>query len=808
MKKIYKTIATLGIILVALGFLCLGGIFSVFWYFGYQLPDYQQLADYEPRTVTRIHAGDGRLLAEFGRQNRVFVPIRAIPKGVKNAFLAAEDKNFFRHYGVDFFSIGRAILTNIGRLGTNQRLVGASTITQQVAKNFLLTNETSLNRKIKEAILAFRIERALSKNRILELYLNEIYLGMGSYGVAAAALNYFNKSLNKLTVSEAAFLAGLPKAPNNYHPIKEYKAAKMRRNYVISRMFANDYITGSEATNAKGEPLVVRRRSEALNTEAGYFVEDVRRELMQRFGEAKLYGGGLSVRTTLQPDLQIIADSSLRDGLIKYDRRHGWRGPLSRIPVNQNWLLSLRNYPEPVYLKTILPKWRKAVVLSIENKQAELGFVDGSSGFLPPNELKWAGIKESKNQPDHRKKPTKQGLRVGDVVLVQALNSEMRKSRKSRSSFRLRQIPEVNGAIVAIAPHTGRVLAMTGGFSYFKSEFNRATQARRQPGSAFKPFVYLAALDSGYTPSSIVIDAPFVFDQGPGLIQWKPSNYTNKFYGPSPIRIGIEKSRNLMTVRLAQMIGMEIIADYAERFGIVDHMPRMLSMALGAGETTLFKLTTAYGMLVNGGKKINATLIDRVQNRQGKTIFRHEKRNCKLCKNIEWDRQAVPKLPENRQFLVDTRSAYQIVAMLEGVVKRGTGRRLRKVGKPLAGKTGTTNNSLDTWFVGFSPNLVVGVFVGFDEPRPLGRGETGASLAAPIFQSFMSKALAKKPPIPFRIPKGIRLVRINALTGKRALPGDKPVILEAYKNETSIENNGDGQPTISTLPVGGVKGLY
>ena len=573
-------------------------------------------------------------------------------------------------------------------------------------------------------------------------------------------------------------------------------------------MFANGYITSSEATKAKKVPLVIRRRSGPSIAEAGYFVEEVRRELMQRFGEEKLYGGGLSVRTTLQPELQIIADSSLRDGLINYDRRHGWRGPLSRVSADQNWLHALKNNTEPVYIKTILPKWRKAVVLSIENKQAELGFVDGSSGFLPSNELKWADKRKRKNKSDPRFKYKNQGLRVGDVVLVEALNRDMKQSVQFRGPFGLRQIPEVNGAIIAIAPHTGRVLAMTGGFSYLRSEFNRATQAHRQPGSAFKPFVYLAALESGYTPSSIVIDAPFVFDQGPGLVQWKPSNYTKKFYGPSPIRIGIEKSRNLMTVRLAQMIGMEIIADYAERFGIVNHMPRVLSMALGAGETTLVKLTTAYGMLVNGGKKINPTLIDRVQNRQGKTIFRHEKRDCKYCKNIEWDGQAAPKLPENLQYLVDPRSAYQIVAMLEGVVKRGTGRRLRKVGKPLAGKTGTTNNSFDTWFIGFSPNLVVGVFVGFDEPRSLGRGETGASLAAPIFQAFMSSALAKKSPIPFRIPKGIRLVRINALTGKRALPGDKRVILEAYKIKTILEKNHDGRPTISTLPVGGIKGLY
>jgi len=818
MKRIFKFIFMLGT--AALSFIVLGValLVAILWHFGRELPDFKQLASYQPPTVTRIHAGDGSLLAEFAREKRVFVPIEAIPRMVLKAFLSAEDKNFYEHRGIDVLGVARAIFTNLKRLGSGQRLVGASTITQQVAKNFLLTNEISIDRKIKEAILAFRIDQALSKDRILELYLNEIYLGLGSYGVAAAALNYFDRSLDKLSLPEIALIAGLPKAPNNYHPIKNPDAAKIRRNYVIGRMLEDGHITSNLAEEAKKAPIFVRERTGAAVARADYFVEEVRRELTERYGENNLYGGGLSVRTTLDPNLQEKAEMSLRDGLISYDRRHGWRGPIGKISKVQNWQKSIKKVSMPDWLSEACPGWRKAVVLSIKEDKTIIGFSNGENGFIPLKEMKWAraGLKGQKlGKPIKR---PEQVLEVLDVILVEKVITNKNGKILPKGTFGLRQIPEIEGAIVAIDPHTGRVLAMSGGFSFGRSEYNRATQAKRQPGSAFKPFVYLAAMENGYTPASIVLDAPFVMDQGQALGLWKPANYTKRFYGPSPLRLGVEKSRNLMTVRLAQVIGMDKIADYARRFGISSKVSNFLSMSLGAMETTLLKLTSAYGMLVNGGKKIVPTLIDRVQNRQGRSVFRHERRKCPYCKNIQWDRQPIPKVLDNRATVADSRSAFQIVSMLEGVVQRGTGKRIGRIGKPLGGKTGTTNQSIDTWFIGFSPDLAVGVFVGFDQPRPLGKTETGSSVAVPIFRDFMQSALMGKASIPFRVPKGIRLVRVNPMTGKRTRPGDKYVILEAFKAGTEPEaliergvvspHNGPLLIEKSISPLGEVNGLY
>jgi penicillin-binding protein 1A len=790
------------------------GVLAVFWYYGRGLPDYQQLADYQPPVVTRIHAGDGRLLAEFAREKRIFVPIEAMPKRIVKAFLSAEDKNFYSHPGVDFTGVIRAVITNINRLGSHARPVGASTITQQVAKNFLLTNEVSIERKIKEAILAFRIEHALSKDRILELYLNEIYLGYGSYGVAAAALNYFNKSLDELSIGEAAFIAGLPKAPNNYNPTRSPTAARARRDYVIGRMAEDGYVTTAQAAEAVARPLVVRPRIEAQIARADYFVEEVRRELQERYGEKGLYGGGLSVRTTLDTRLQAIADAALRGGMIAYDRRHGWRGPLGRVTGARPWRNELRDVGWPPGIDETMPAWRTAVVLQIADDRAVIGLDDGAPGHIPLSELKWAREdlrKEQRLGPPVRH--PSQVFRVGDVVLVEPLTAGSDGKAPPPGAFALRQVPEIGGAVVALDPHTGRVLAMSGGFSYANSQFNRATQARRQPGSAFKPFVYLAALDKGFTPSSLVLDAPFVIDQGPGLGRWKPANYEHRFYGPVPMRLGIEKSRNLMTVRLAQNIGMEAVADYAERFGIVKKLPHMLSMALGAADVTLLDLTQAYAMLANGGKRIRATLIDRIQDRHGRTIFRHERRPCEGCRDVGWRDQDVPSIPDTRQTVADPRSAYQIVSMLQGVVERGTGRRLRAIGKPLAGKTGTTNDSRDAWFMGFSPDLVVGVFMGFDQPRTLGRGETGSSVAVPVFKQIMEKALEGKPPVPFRIPSGIRLVRVDADTGLPASPGDRHVILEAFKPGTEPTRerqvlDGSGIGTAGAQPTDSIGGLY
>ena len=752
-----------------------GGIF-VFSYYGRDLPQYEQLKDYQPPTVTRVHAGDGRLLAEYARQKRVFVPIQAMPKRLINAFLGAEDKNFYSHYGVDPMGILRAGITNLRRLGDeDRRPVGGSTITQQVAKNFLLSNEVSIERKIREAILAIRMERAIDdKDRILELYLNEIYLGYGSYGVAAAALNYFNSSLDELSLAEMAYLAALPKAPSNYDPVRNAGAAKARRDWVIARMLEEGFVTAGEAALAEAQPLDVRPRGEADFVDAPYFAEEVRRELLARYGETALYEGGLSVRTTMDPRLQATAERALRDGLIAYDRRHGWRGPVATIALGVDWprrLAKIEALPS-------LGEWRPAVVLGLTERGIDIGLDDGTRGFIPLAEVVWARPWKKGQSLGPEVTHPRQVVARGDVIAVEALPDAPART------FGLRQIPEVNGAVVALDPHTGRVLALAGGYRFEESEFNRATQAFRQPGSAFKPFVYAAALQDGFTPSSLILDAPFVVDQGAGLGKWKPANYTRKFYGPSTLRLGIEKSRNLMTVRLAQYIGIERVIDSAVRFGIVDSMPPILSMALGAGETTLMRMTAGYAMFVNGGKRITPTLIDRIQDRRGRTILRHDERPCQGCTAAAWRGQPPPTLSDSRATVVDPTTAYQVVSLLQGVVERGTGRRVAALGIPLAGKTGTTNESKDAWFIGFSPDLAVGVYVGFDQPTSLGRRETGSSVAAPIFKDIMAAALGDKPAIPFRIPSGVRLVRVAAATGLPAKPGDENVIFEAFRPGT------------------------
>ncbi len=797
------------VLLVAIG--TAGGGVYLFYKFGRALPDYKQLADYEPSVMTRVQAGDGRLLAEYAIEKRVFVPQAAMPRMVVRAFLSAEDKNFFYHPGVDPLGIIRAVLTNIKNVTQGKRLVGASTITQQVAKNFLLTSDVTIERKVKEAILALRIERALPKNRILELYLNEIYLGFGSYGVAAAALNYFNKSLDNLTIAEAAFLAALPKAPNNYNPLNKHGAAKGRRNWVIGRMLEDGVIDGEQAKKAIATPLIIRKRGETEFVKADYFAEEVRRELVERYGEENLYKGGLSVRTTMDPHYQRIADRALKKGLEAYDRRHGWRGPIAQIDITSasghDWLNRLAD----IKLPKALGAWQLAVIRGLAEKVAEIGVDDGRLGSIPLAEIKWARqwLKEEKLGPRIRRPAD--ALNVGDVVAVSQIFETEKGEPYPDNSFSLEQIPEIEGALVALDPHTGRILAMSGGYDYEKSQFNRVVQARRQPGSAFKPFVYLAALDKGFTPSSLILDAPFVIDQGPGLPKWRPANYTKKFYGPSTMRLGIEKSRNLMTVRLAQTVGIEAIARYATRFNIVDRLPHQLSMSLGAGETTLLRLTAAYAMLVNGGKKIVPTLIDRIQDRHGKTVFHHDRRVCEKCQATLWTNQLVPNVPDTREAVADPATAYQMVSMLEGVVQRGTGRRIRDLGKPLAGKTGTTNKALDTWFIGFSPDLAIGVFAGFDTPRSLGWREQGASVSAPIFKDFVKGSLENKPNIPFRIPPGIRLVRVNSVTGQLARPGDKRVILEAFKPGTVPKGRQmviDGSETAVSTPVAGTGGLY
>ena len=790
-----------------------GTVLYGFYHFGRGLPEYQQLADYNPPVVTRIHAGDGRLMAEFAREKRVFVPIKAMPKQIIKAFLSAEDKTFYTHPGIDIPGILRAMVTNISRMGSNRRPVGASTITQQVAKNFLLTNEVSITRKAKEVILALRIERAFSKDRILELYLNEIYLGFGSYGVAAAALNYFDKSLDELTLGESAFLAGLPKAPSNYNPVSQPQAARDRRDYVLNRMSADGFIALTTAAVEMGKPVTVKPSSRADVARADYFVEEVRRELSDNYGDKGLYGGGLSVRTTLNSRLQRIADSALRFGLSAYDRRHGWRGPLGKVDLTKDWRADLAKFVLP----SDVVEWKTAAVTGFTHNGVRLSFADNTVGTIPFAEMRWARPVIQKGKRAPRIKRPSDALSEGDVVAVHLVTQKNKDEKWPDNTYGLRQIPRVSGGIVALDPHTGRVLAMSGGFSSALSEFNRATQARRQPGSAFKPFVYLAALDNGFTPASQILDAPFVIDQGPGLGRWRPANYSKKFYGASPLRLGIEKSRNLMTVRLAQNIGMDAVVEYAKRFGLVDNLKPLLSMSLGSGETTLMRMTTAYAMLVNGGKRVRPTLIDKIQDRTGKTIFRHDMRDCNVCRDTQWDAEVVPSLPDNRDQIADPKTSYQIVSMLEGVVKRGTGRRINALGKPLAGKTGTTNESRDTWFVGFSPDLAVGVYIGFDTPTPLGKGETGSSVAAPVFKKFMLEALKNQPAIPFRIPPGLQLVRINPATGRPPRPGTRRTILEAFLPGTVPTQRGwvldgsDGRVQSvggSARPAGKMRGLY
>ena len=727
-----------------------------------------------------------------------------MPKLVVDAYLSAEDKNFYKHVGVDPEGLVRAAISNFRNRGANRRPQGASTITQQVAKNFFLSPEQSIERKIREALVALKLESTYSKDKILELYLNEIYLGapapgQGSYGIAAAALNYFGKSVHEINLQEAAYLAALPKAPTDLHPFRNRDRAIERRNYVIDRMVENGYVKREAGENAKKQPLGVNPRTVSPNQiAAGYFAEEIRRELQDRYGEKKLLEGGLSVRATVDPKTQLMARKALVDGLVRFDEARGWRGAIQRIDLGgKEWGTVVGELP---VLGDVAP-WRLAVVLEVNGDSARLGLhpLRDNAGHLNKERqiltLAADGIKWT------RRARVSQAVSVGDIVYVEPMDS--------RPGFaRLRQLPEVNGAIVAMDPFSGRVLAMVGGFSHDQSEFNRATQALRQPGSSFKPFVYATALDNGYTPSSIILDAPIEVDQGPGLGMWRPENYDGKSTGPRTLRYGIQFSKNLMTVRLAKDVGMPLIAEYSRRFGIYDDLQPVLSMSLGAGETTVMRMTAAYSMLVNGGKRIRPTLIDRIQDRSGSTIFRHDQRVCEGCNAEKWANQPEPRLVDNREQVLDPLTAYQMVSILEGVVNAGTATVVKSVGKPLAGKTGTTNDAKDVWFVGFSPDLAVGVYMGFDKPKSLGTSATAGQYAAPIFRDFMSVALKEKPATPFRVPAGIKLIRVDPRSGMRA--GGEGGILEAFKPGTAPPDSysvigaaGDGSAPLSVGPGGG-----
>lgn len=755
------------------GLIVLGG---VAWYVAMlneDLPDYTVLMDYQPPVTTRVHAADGVLLAEFARERRLFQPVETIPPMVIEAFLSAEDKDFYSHFGIDVAGVFRAARDNVMQMvdGSSGNLVGASTITQQVAKNFLLTSDQTWDRKIKEALLALRIENTFTKDEILELYLNEIFLGLNSYGVAAAALNYFDKALYELTYAEAAYLAALPKGPSNYHPFRRPEAAIERRNWVLDRMAENGYITLEEASTYKSENLnVIPRAGGSQLYSAEYFTEEVRRQLAGLYGEDTLYGGGMSVRTSLDPQMQLHARKALMDGLIDFDQRRGFHGVEDTIEIGEDWGGALAGI-SPL---GDVPEWTLAVVLETEANAARIGLrpmidVDGRvsseriTGTVPGSAASWVS------------EPLGELLSVGDVVYVEPVADQ-------EGVYTLRQVPEIEGAIVAMDPRTGRVLALVGGFSFAESEFNRATQAMRQPGSSFKPIVYAAALDNGYTPASVILDAPLEVVNADGSV-WQPENYARQFYGPQTLRRGIELSRNVMTVRLARDLGMPMIEEYARLFGVYDDMPHVLAMALGAGETTVMRLTAAYATIANGGRRITPTLIDRIQDRYGDTIYRHDERICETCQQPDWHGQAAPMIIDGRAQVLDPMTAYQITSMMEGVVQRGTGTAVRSVGRPVAGKTGTTNDYKDAWFVGFTPELAVGVYVGYDTPRSMGSSSTGGELAAPIFADFVSTALEGVPPTRFQVPEGMHRDWIDPATGVGIVAGGSGV-QEAFKPGT------------------------
>ena len=758
MNKIIKnlSIALIGFLL-AISVL----ILSILWSFSNNLPDYKFLKSYKPSVSSKVFSGNGDLVADFSQEKRIFVPYNSIPQNVINSFLSAEDKNFFSHPGVDAKGVLRATINNISNIISSKRLEGASTITQQVAKNFLLTNEVSINRKIKEAILAFRIERALTKERILELYLNQIYLGSGAYGVAAASLEYFDKSIKELNYAESALLAALPKAPSRYNPYRDKDLAKFRRDLVVQNLYDNNFIDKNEYEQIIKEEIKLKKSEKIYLEDAQYYIEDVRKDIIEKLSYDKVYKEGLNINTPINLNLQRIATESLRDGLIDYDKRRGWRGALKNIKYSENWFDKFKEYQLE---KTL--GWEVAIVKKISKFSATIETENKENGSIKFDDISWT------------KKEFKDLFEIGDVIYVKNINDNI---------FSLKQLPRVNGGIVVMDPYTGRVLALSGGFSFKKSEFNRATQALRQPGSAFKPFIYALALENDYTPTSLILDAPLVLEQGEDLKMWKPENYGKKFYGPSTLRVGLEKSRNLMTVRIAQNLGIEKVVNFSKNLGIYDNPEKLLSISLGSAETTLMKLTTAYSSFVNGGKLVTPVIIDRIQDSEGKTIFSDEMRKCTNCEQISFSSNSYPKIKDNYKQVFSPQTAYQMTSILEGVVQRGTGKQLKDLNLNLAGKTGTTNENTDTWFIGFTSNLVVGVYVGEDDPKPLGKFETGARTALPIFKEFVSEAIKKSEARPFKAAEGTIMMVVDSDTGQKAKFSSKNTIVEVYKEKNVVD---------------------
>ena len=736
-------------------------LFIILWNFSNNIPDYKFLKNYKPPVSSKVYSGNGDLVADFSKEKRIFVPYNSIPKNVIYSFLSAEDKNFFSHPGVDAKGVLRAIINNIKNIMTSKRLEGASTITQQVAKNFLLTNEVSLNRKIKEAILAFRIERALTKERILELYLNQIYLGSGSYGVAAASLEYFDKSIKELTYEESALLAALPKAPSKYNPYRNIELAEFRRNLVLKNLLDNDFIDNKTYQILKKKKINLKKKKKIFLEDAQYYIEDVRKNVIDQLTYEKVYKQGFNINTPINLNLQKIATDSLREGLIRYDKRKGWRGPITNINLSKTWFDDLDKYE----LENSLD-WKISIVKKVNQFSVEIQTQDMIDGIIEYDDISWT------------KKEFNELLKIGDIIYTKQIKE---------NKFSLKQIPKINGGIVVMDPYTGRVLALSGGFSFKNSEFNRASQALRQPGSAFKPFVYALALENEYTPSSLVLDAPLVLDQGSDLKMWKPENYGKKFYGLSTLRVGLEKSRNLMTVRIAQNLGVKKIVNFSKELGIYENPQELLSISLGSTETTLLKLTSAYSAFVNGGKLVEPIIIDRIQDSEGNTIVNNNKRYCIDCDQISFTSDIFPNIKDRYKQVFSPQTAYQVTSILEGVVQRGTGKKLNKLRLNLAGKTGTTNENTDAWFIGFTSNYVIGVFVGMDNPKPLGKFETGSKTALPIFENFIKKAVKKSDARPFKVSDGITMMIVDSSTGQKANFSSKDTVMEAYKSSNVVD---------------------
>ncbi|MEJ6477420.1 MAG: PBP1A family penicillin-binding protein [Octadecabacter sp.] len=765
---------TLGI---AMGALTLG---AIFYMYGRDLPTYEVLANYTPKTISRIYSREGAIIDEFATERRLFTPAEEIPDIVKQAFISAEDKNFYDHAGYDVRGMAGAFYDAV--LSGGRDLRGASTITQQVMKNFLLDGSRTAERKIQEIILAARIEESMPKERILELYLNEIDLGVRSYGVTAAAQSYFNKPLSELTIAEAAFLAVHPKAPYSYHPVRQREAALERRAFILQEMYENGYINDAELAEALADPLRTVQGGDFPSFRSSvpprdYFTDQVRRQIVSELGvEAEYFTtAGFSIRATVDEEMQQIASQALRAALEQFDRGLGvWRGtgltiPTEELASEESWraALSAVRVARDITLEN---QWYPAVVLEVGDREMRLGIEDNGADepdqVVPRNDIEWMRGSFVDN------------FTVGDVVHVRKMTAD---SDDSFIRWSLRQVPEVQGGFMAMDVNTGRVIAMQGGFSFQHSELNRATQAYRQPGSSFKPFVYAAALDSGYTPATIVVDAPIEVRAGGEI--WRPMNSSNQFYGPTPLRTGIEQSRNVMTVRLAQEVGMDVIADYAERFGVYDNMTAYLAAALGSEETTLFRMVAAYAMFANGGERVEPTVVDSVQDRFGETVYQHDQRICIDCDSVLLEPGRAPEIQSNRERVMNAVTAYQLTSMMRGVVERGTARSVINLPVPIAGKTGTTNDAKDAWFVGFSSNIVAGCYIGYDTPRTLGSHAYGGTLCGPVFNSFMAQAIQRYGGGNFEIPDGCQFINIDRFSGARlpdGISGDN-VVSECFR---------------------------